>query len=78
MLFKTKKNFFMYRRNVNKTLTKPLLQFTEFCSGVSAFNFELVNVPCETFNIITIRHLHALSNNKNTWLKCEICLKITI
>ena len=40
----TKKNF-MYKKNVNKTLSKTMLLLREFCSSVFVIDFEEVNVP---------------------------------
>ena len=56
---------------MNTTLTKTLLQFTEFCSSVFVIDFEQVNDPREVFNVIIMQHL---VSNKNTRKKCEICL----
>ena len=33
----------MYKKNVNKTLSKTLLQLTEFCSSVFVIDIEQVN-----------------------------------
>ena len=49
----------MYGENVKKTLTKTLLQFTEFSSSVSVK--QVVNVSWETFNVIITRQLFAQS-----------------
>ena len=40
---------------------------------MSVINFEQVNTPRETFNVITIAHLNAQSQQQNTRKKCEIC-----
>ena len=77
MVFETNKiNFFMYTQNVNKTLTRTLLQFTKFCSSVSV-DFELISVPWETLNVILYGISMLKVNNKNTRKRCEICLKFT-
>ena len=60
MLFKiNEKIIFMYKKNLNKTLTKTLLQFKEFSSGVFAIDFEQVNIPWELISATTIRHFNA-------------------
>ena len=37
----------MYKKNVNKMLSKTLLQLTEFCSSVFVIDFGQVNAPWE-------------------------------
>lgn len=60
MLFKiNEKIIFMYKKNLNKTLTKTLLQFKEFSSGVFVIDFEQVNIPWELIRSTTIRHFNA-------------------
>ena len=60
MLFKTnKKIVFMHKKNVNKSLTKTLLQLTYVSSSVFVINFEQVNASWEMSNVITISHFNA-------------------
>ena len=35
----------MFKKKVNKTLSKTLLQLTEFCSSVFVIDFKKVNAP---------------------------------
>ena len=51
----------MNKKNVTKTLSKPLLQLTEFRSSVFVIEFGQVNVPLKNDNVITIRYFNAQS-----------------
>ena len=54
---------------MNTTLTETLLLFTEFGSSVFIIDFLKVNAPREAFNVITIRHLNAQSQQQKHYEK---------
>ena len=65
-------------QNVNKTLTKTLLHFSEFCSNLSRINnFQQANAPWQMFLAITKGTYMLKVNNKNTGKRCKICSKLT-
>ena len=70
-----KKN--MYKKNMNKTLSKTLLQLTEFCSSVFVIDVEQVNAPREMIMSLQYGISMLKVNNRNTRKRCEKCSNLT-
>ena len=51
----------MYRKNLNKTLSKTLLKLTKFCSSAFVIKVEQVNAPLGSDDVITVRYFNAQS-----------------
>ena len=64
----------MYKKNVNKMLSKTLLQLTEFCSSVFTIDFDQINAPWEM--IMALQYGISMLKVK-TRKRCEKCSKLT-
>ena len=67
----------MYRKNLNKTLSKTLLKLTKFCSSAFVIKVEQVNAPWEVMTSLQYGISMLKVNDRNTGKRCEKCSKLT-